>query len=205
MELIGTEVCRPLNHLVVIRIALIAADGHDVGLGQRYLINLARLIQLVCDIGRFNHSDRDGVKASALGIPVRRVFGKHLFVTLNVGGHRIAAVVPHIFIVHRLDSVDAQLIHQALCQRVHAGVSANGIEVWFFSGAVINQCIIIRRLNVDHLTEDRALAGIQRIGFFLGQALGVLIVLLGASNHLHRHGGVGRIVLIEVEHPLHSG
>ena len=70
---------------------------------------------------------------------------------------------------------------------------------------MINQSIIIRRLNVDHLAEDRALAGIQRIGFFLGQALGVFIVLLGASNHLHRHGGVGRIILIEVEHPLHSG
>ena len=205
VELIGTEVCRPLNHLVVIRIALITADGHDVGLGQRYLIDLARLIQLVCDIGRFNHSDRDGIKAGALGIPVSRVFGEHLFIALNVGSHGVAAVVPHVFIVHRLDAVDAQLIHQALCQRVHAGVSANGIEVWFFSGAVINQCIIIRRLNVDHLTEDRALAGIQRISFFLGQALGVLIVLLCALNHLHRHGGVGRIVLIEVEHPLHSG
>ena len=205
MELVGTEISRPLNHLVVIRIAFIAADGHDVGFGQRYLVDLARLIQLVCDIGRFNHSDRDGVKAGALGIPVRRVFGKHLFVTLNVGGHRIAAVVPHIFIVHRLDSVDAQLIHQALSQRIHAGVGTNGIEVWFFGGAVINQSIIIRRLNVDHLAEDRALAGIQRISFFLGQALGVLIVLLCALDHLHRHGGVGRIIFIEVEHPLHSG
>ena len=203
VKLIGTEIVRPLNHLVVVWIALIAADGLDIALGQTHLVDFAGLIQLVCHVAGFYHLDSDCLKAGAIGIPVQRILGQDLFIALNIGGHGVAAVVPHIFVVHRLDSVYAQLIHQALCQRIQTSVSRYGIKVWFCSRAMVNQSMLVRRFNLDHLAEFGAFSRIECISLFCAQALGIFIIFGSALNHLHRHRGVGRIIFMEVQNPLH--
>ena len=84
-------------------------------------------------------------------------------------------------------------------------VGSQRIEVWFLGYAGVDNSVVVRGLDADHLTELGAFACIQRFGFLFAQGLGVLIVLLCARDHFHRHCGVVGIVLVEVEYPLQAG
>ena len=53
--------------------------------------------------------------------------------------------------------------------------------------------------------ELRTIIRCQRIGFFLSQGLGPLIVFGCALNHLDWHGSIGGVVLVEVQYPLQAG
>ena len=95
-------------------VALVVVDGIQVTFGQTGGINLARLIQLICNVVGLYHSYGNGVKQLAIGIPVGWVFGEDFFVALDVGGHGITSVVPHSLVVHALDAVYAQFIDHCL-------------------------------------------------------------------------------------------
>ena len=95
-------------------VALVVVDGIQVTFGQTGGINLAGLIQLICNVVGLYHSYGNGVKQLAIGIPVGWVFGEDFFVALDVGSHGIATVVPHGLVVHALDAVYAQFIDHCL-------------------------------------------------------------------------------------------
>ena len=70
---------------------------------------------------------------------------------------------------------------------------------------MINQSIVVRCFQTNHLTEFGAFLCVQSISLVFGQGLGVFIVFSCTFNHLQRHGGVGRVVLVEVEYPFQTG
>ena len=70
---------------------------------------------------------------------------------------------------------------------------------------MINQSIVVRCFQTNHLTEFGAFLCVQSISLLFGQGLGVFVVFSCAFDHLQRHGGVGRVVLVEVEYPLQTG
>ena len=87
---------------------------------QADLVDLTGLVELVGSIGGVDNLDGDGIEQLAVLVPVGRVFGERFFVALHIGGHGVAAVVPHVLIVHRLHAVrSAQRIYQILRQRIH--------------------------------------------------------------------------------------
>ena len=69
---------------------------------------------------------------------------------------------------------------------------------------MVNYSVVIWSLETNHLTEFGAFACGQSLSFFCRQGLGVLIVLISAFDHFQRHGGVGRVVLVEVQYPLQT-
>ena len=205
MELIGTEIQWPFDHLIVIWIAFITADGLNVTFCQGYFIQFSGLIQLICHIVGFYHFNGNCFKAAAFCIPVMWILGKYLFITLNIGCHGIASVVPHIFVVHRFDTVYTQFIDQALRDWIETGVCTNGIEIWFCFGAMIYQCVAVHYFDSNHFCKLGTFSGIQCICFFLRQAFGIFIVFCCTFDHFHRHRSICRIVLMEVQNPLKSG
>ena len=205
VDLVGVFVCGAFYQIVIIVVVLVAADGDEVGLRQVGVIDLASLIELEGDVGGLDHTDGNGIKQEAILIPVSRVLGEDLLVALYIGGHGVASIVPHRLVVHRFDAVDAQLINEALRDRVEASVGRNRVEVRLWRYAVVNDGVIIRQLNADHFHELGAIAGIQRVCFLHAQGLGIFVILVGALNHFERHGCIGRIVLVEVEDPLQRG
>ena len=205
LHLCGGEGLLPLDQLVVVRVVFVLIDGLDVALGKLDIVGLAGLVHLIGNLVGFHHLDGDGVESLAVGVPVSRVWNHRLFVALYIGGHQVSAVVPHGLIVHALHALDAQLIDHALRHRVHADVGKYRIEVWLCGGAVVDQRVVVRGLDADHLAELGAFPCIQRVGFLLAQALGVFIVLCRALDHFAWHRDVGRVVFMEIQHPLHSG
>ena len=189
----------------MVRIALVARDGLDVALGELNVIGLTRLIHLVCDLVGLYHLDGDGVKAGALFIPICRVWNQGLFIALYIRGHQVSAVVPHGGVVHALYALYAEFIDHALRHWVHADISCYCVEIWLRSGAVINQGVIIWSIDLDHLTELRSFASVERICLFFAQGLCIFIVFFCSLDHLAWHRDVCRVVLMEVEDPLHTG
>ena len=206
MNLVGIFVCRFLYQVVVELVVFIAADGLQVALGQGNFINLTGLIQLECNVVGLYQSNIDGIKQFALGIPVQWILGEHLFVVLYIGGHGVAAVVPHIFVVHGSDCIwTAQLINHALCHWIHTSIGSYGVKVWFWLNTGVNQRVVILCLSADHFTEFGAFACGKSICLFLAQGLGVFIILFCTFDHFDWHGSVGGVVLMEVEYPLQTG
>ena len=189
----------------MVRIVFIAADGLDVAFAQLNIICLTGLIKLIGNIVGFHHLDRDGVKPLAIAVPVSRIRHKQLFISLYIGGHQVTAVVPHIFVVHPLYAFDSQFVHHALCHRIHTDICHHSIKVWFCCGTMVDQCVVVRRFDSNHLTEFGAVPCCQLICLLLRKGLGVLVIFFGSLNHLTGHRHVCRIVFIEVEHPLHAG
>ena len=186
--------------------AWVSCDGGQLALGELYIVNLAVLIELERNVVGLYQFNGNGVEQGAVGVPVERVLGEDLLVVLDVRGHGVAAIVPHGLVGHRLNFIDAaQLVNHALCHWVKSNVGSQRIEVWFLGYAGVDNSVVVRSLDADHLTELGAFACIQRFGFLFAQGLGVLIVLLCARDHFHRHCGVVGIVLVEVEYPLQAG
>ena len=194
------------NHVIMELVAFVFADGLNVAFGQINVIQLTGLIQLVSNVGRLYHSDGNGIEQGAILIPVHWVFGQNFFVALNVGGHGVAAVVPHIFVVHGFYAVrTAQLVYHALRQRIQTNVSTYGIKVWGRVNTGVNDSLIIRKVNSYHFTEFRTFSCCQRVRFLFGEGFCILVIFLCAFNHFKRHRGVGRIVFVEVEYPFQTG
>ena len=145
------------------------------------------------------------VKTHRFGIPVFRVLGEYLFIALNIGSHRICAVVPHILIVHRIDTVYAQFIHQTLCQRIQTVRGCQCIKIWLFRNTVVDKVMFVENLYSDHLTEFGAFACCKSISFFFRKGLSVLVIFPCTLDHLHRHRSIDCFVLVEVEDPLQAG
>src|SRR5699024_10219167 len=181
-------------------------DGGQGALGQANVVEVACLIQLERNVGGLYHLDGNSVEQFALGIPVEWVLGENFLVALDVGGHGVWTIVPHVLIVHRLNSIyAAQLIDHALRHWIQGLICSQCIEVWFFSDAGVDDGVVIRNFHSDHLKELRAFSCSQSKCFFLAQCLGVLVVFLSAFDHFKLHRGIGGVVLIEVQYPFQTG
>ena len=187
LELIAVF-CRNIwNQIVIELVVRVLCNRIDLCFTQTNIVYLSCLIQLESHIVRFNHLNGDGVEQGAVGIPVQWVFGVHLFVALDVGGHGVAAVVPHIFVINSSKAVHAHLINQLLGSRIEGNVRSQCIKVWFFINAGVHQCVVVRGVQSDHLAELAAFPCGQRIGFLFAQGLGVFVVFICTLNHLQRH------------------
>ena len=151
MNLVGIFIRRFFYPILIVLILLVLADGLEVAFGQVYIINLARLVHLEGDVVGLYHTNGDGIEQLAVFIPVGWVFGKDLLVVLNIGGHGVAAVVPHILVVHAADAVHAQLINHALSDRIHTSIGCYGVKVWFFFDTVVDYGVVIRNFDSHHL------------------------------------------------------
>ena len=206
MHLVGVFGRNCRYQVIVIFVVRVSCDGGQRALGQVNVVEVARLEVLERNIGGLHHLNGNGVEQFALGIPVERVLGENFLVTLNVGGHGVWTIVPHVLVVHRLNRVwAAQLIDHCLGNWVQALVNCQGIKVWFFSDAGVGDGVIIRHIDTDHLAERRAFLRSQRQRFFFTQGLGVFIVFVCTLEHFQRHGSVGGIVFIEIQNPFHTG
>ena len=194
------------HQIIVVLVVGVPRNGGQVAFAQVNIIEVAGLIELEGNICRLDHLEGNRLKAGAFGVPVERVLGEDLLVALDVGSHGVWTVVPHILIVHRLGRVDAaQLLNHRLGHRIERLVGGQGIEVRLLRQAGVDNGVGVRGFQPNRLSEFGTIVGGQRIGFLLGEGFGILIVLLGALDHLQRHRGVGGIVFVEVEHPLQAG
>ena len=206
LHLVGVLGWNVWNQVIVQSVVRIFCDGVDSGFAQLNVIDLAGLIQLVCYVVGLYHLGGNGVKAFALGIPVHWVLGEHFFVALDVRGHGVASVVPHVLVVHCFYCICAtQLINHALGQWVQSYISSQRVKVWFLSYTVVNNSVVVWGFETYHFAELGAFSSGQRFSLILRQGLGVLIVLFSAFDHLNRHCGVVGVVLVEVENPLQTG
>ena len=193
-------------HVVIVFVAWIFCDGIDMCLGQVNIVDFSILIQLEGNVVGFNHLDGNCFKTFALGIPVQWVLGENLLVVMDVGGHGVSAVVPHIFVVHRLNaSRTAQLFYHCRGNWIQGIVGSKGIKVWFLGNTMVNYSVVIRGFQSDHLAEFGAFLCVQSKCFFFAEGLGVFIVFLCTFYHFQRHGGIGGVVLVEVHNPLQTG
>ena len=193
-------------HVVIVFVAWIFCDGIDMCLGQVNIVDFSILIQLEGNVVGFNHLDGNCFKTFALGIPVQWVLGENLLVVMDVGGHGVSAVVPHIFVVHRLNaSRTAQLFYHCRGNWIQGIIGSKSIKIRFLGDTMINQRIVIRGFQSDHLAEFGAFLCVQSKCFFFAEGLGVFIVFLCTFYHFQRHGGIGGVVLVEVHNPLQTG
>ena len=187
-------------------VAVAVVDGGQVAFIQADIVKLARLIQLESDVIGFNHLDGGSIEKAALGIPIFWILGLNFFIALDVGGHKIWTVVPHRFVIHGAHAVrSTQLVNHCLRDWEQARVGCNRVKVRFRVDAVVDDGMVIRDFDADHLQELGTFAGSQRIGFLFAQGLGVFIVLVCTLNHFQRHRGICRVIFVEVEHPLQTG
>ena len=90
-------------------------DGFQVALCQLNVVDFSCLVQLICDIVGFYHSNCNGIEQLAIFIPVFWILGKDLLVVLDIGCDGVWAIVPHICVVHSLDLCRAsQFLHHSL-------------------------------------------------------------------------------------------
>ena len=170
-----------------------------------YIVNVASFIQLVCNVVGLYHLNSNGIEQFCFGIPVHWVFGEDLFVTLDVGSHGVATIVPHGFIVHGTNSISAaQFIYHALSHWVQSNVRSQRIKVWFFSDAVVDYSVIIWSFQTNHFTEFRTFACCQSFCFFFRQGLGVFIIFFCAFDHFDWHCSVRRVIFVEVQNPFQT-
>ena len=206
VELVGVLGRNCRYQVIVVFVVGVPCDGGQVALAQVDIVQIPRLIQLEGHVSGFHHLKGDGVKAGALGVPIEWILGKDFLVALDVGGHGVGTVVPHRLVIHGLGRVDAaQLLNHRLGHRIERLVGGQGIEVRLLRQAGVDNGVGVRGFQPNRLSEFGTIVGGQRIGFLLGEGFGILIVLLGALDHLQRHRGVGGIVFVEVEHPLQAG
>ena len=185
------------NQIVVVWIFRIVVDSFQVALGEGDGVDFARLIELVHGVVGFHHLDCDGVEKLTVLIPVERVFSEDFLVALYVGGHGVAAIVPHVFVVHGFyTGRAAQFIDHRLRHRPQAGGEA--VPVRARADAAVDQGVRIRGFNADHLFKDGALLCGQRKGFLLGEGLGILIIFVCTLQHNEKIGGLRGLVLVEV-------
>ena len=146
----------------------------QVGFGKRDIIDLTSLEHLESDILGLDHLVGHGIKQRAVRIPVKGVLRKHLFVCIDVSGNGIAAVVPHIVIRAGKEAVHTKLLNQVMRGGIETVIGSQRGEVGHGAGAVINEGIIVRCLDTNHLLENRQ---VKIFALFLGQAGGGQIIL----------------------------
>ena len=206
MELVGVSSRNVWNQVVMEFMVWIFADGFNHGFAEFNVVHFTGLIQLVSNVVGLYHSDGNSVEQEAVFVPVFRVFGKNFFVALQIRGHGVAAVVPHIFVVHCTNAINAaQFVDHSLRHWHTGGVRHQRIEVRFFSSAGVVQGVGIWSFNSNHFTEFRTFTSGESISFFFGQTFGVIVVLLCAFDHLARHRGSDGVVFVEVQGPFQSG
>ena len=158
VNLVGILIGRSFNQLIVIWIIFITADSLQVTFCQVYIIQFARLIQLECYVVGFYHLNGNGIKQLCIFIPVSWVLGEDLFIVLNICSHGIAAIVPHIFVVHSSNTIYTQFINHCLRHWIQTCIGCNSIKVWFWFDTMINQGIIVRNFYTNHFHEFGAFA-----------------------------------------------
>ena len=193
------------NQIIMEFVVRVFCNCIQLSFTKLYIVNVAGFIQLVCNVVGLYHLNSNGIEQFCFSIPVHWVFGEDLFVTLNVRGHGVATIVPHIFVVHGTNSVrTAQLIYHCLRHWVQTNIGSQGIEVWFFGYTVINYSVIIWSFQTNHFTEFRTFACCQSFCFFFRQGLGVFIIFGCAFDHFDWHGCIGRVIFVEVQNPLQT-
>ena len=123
MHLVGILERQCIDHIVMELVVFVAADGLYIALSQVNVVNFARLIELVSNVVGLNHLKGNGIKTLRLGIPVLFILGVDLLIVLNVLSHGVAAVIPHVLIVHGDNAVStAQLIDHCLRHWIQAAI-----------------------------------------------------------------------------------
>ncbi len=205
MEIIGVLGRTLFYQVVIVGIAFIPRDNVQIGLGQVNVIQLAGLIQLEGHICGLHHLNGDGIEAGVLlSAPPGGVRLKDLLVALDVLGQQIGAAIPHGSVVHAQESIHTQLLNQGGGSGIQADVGRNGVKIGLLADAGIDHSVIVRGFNAHHAQEG-LIVGSEGLGLGFVQACGVVIIILGAHDHLIWHGGVGGSVLGGVQHPLQTG
>ena len=204
MELIRELIRQSLYQLIMILMILIVVNGIQVRLCQSDIVKFSGLVQLICHIRRLYHVNGYCIKAFGVCIPVSIVLGQNFFISLNVAGHDVWSVVPHIFIVACQESVDAQFVDQCLRSRIQTLVSCNGWEVRFFRDTGIDNGVIIRCRNSNHIKELTSLIRGKRTSFFFTETLGIIVIILSPLNQVARHRNIRRTVLVIVQYELQT-
>ena len=205
MELIGHGARFIRYHILIEFVVWIFADGLNHTFGQFDVVHVSCLVQLICSVPGFNHAVGRGVKAYRLGIPVLRILGEHLFVALDVGCQSVSTIIPHILVVHRIDTVYAQFIDQALCQWIETVRGCQGVKIWLFRNTMIDDVVLVNDFHANHLAEFGTFSCCKSTCFFFRESLCILIVFLRAFDHLNRHRGVDRFIFVEIKDPLQPG
>ena len=203
VDLVGVLGGTSFDQVVVELVVGIVVDGVQLGGGQLDVIQLAGSEHLVGNVSRLDHLDGDGVEQldfvqSVVGL----VLGQNLLGLVDVLGDGVGAVVPHGGVVSAEVAVNADLSDQVSGQRSQTVVGGNGGEVGQLVHADELDGVVVGAGHSDHLVE---LVQAQSLALFLGQGLGVLVVLTGALDHFDGHGGVGGLVLVVVQNPLQTG
>ena len=194
------------HQIIVVLVVGVPRNGGQVAFAQVNIIEVAGLIELEGNIRRLDHLEGNRLKAGAFGVPVERVLGEDLLVALDVGSHGVWTVVPHILIVHRLGRVDAaQLLNHRLGHWVQRLIGGQRVKVRLLGQAGVDDGVLVRRFDADRFSELGAFICSQGIGFLFGEGFRVLIIFFSALDHLQRHRSIGRIILVEIEHPLQAG
>ena len=192
--------------VIVVFVVGVPCDGGQVALAQVDIVQIPRLIQLEGHVSGFHHLEGNGVKAGALGVPIEWILGKDFLVALDVGGHGVGSVVPHRLVIHGLGRVDAaQLLDHCLGHWVQRLIGGQRVKVRLLGQAGVDDGVLVRRFDADRFSELGAFICSQGIGFLFGEGFRVLIIFFSALDHLQRHRSIGRIILVEIEHPLQAG
>ena len=166
VNLVGIFIYRFFYQIIIKFVICIAADGLQVTFCQVNVVNLACLIKLECNVVGFYHFNGNSVEQAAFCIPVSRILGKYFFVALYIGSHGVATVIPHCLVVHFLNTFDTQLINHCLGHWIQTSIGCNCVKIWFWSGAMINNGVIIRCFDSNHFTELGAFTSSQCLSFF---------------------------------------
>ena len=151
VELIGVFGWSCWNQIVIELVVWIRSDGAQLRFAQTDCIDFAGFVQLITNIRRLNHFVSNSIKTCALSIPVHWVFGKYLFITLDIGCHGVASVVPQVFVVNRFVTIwTAQFIDHCLIYWIQTVICAQRVKVWFWSYTLINNCVSIWCFHTNH-------------------------------------------------------
>ena len=145
------------------------------------------------------------VETFCFGVPVVWVLFVNFGVTIDVIGHDVWTAVPHGFVIHTLNAVNAESVNQTLVQWSHAVVWQQGVEVWFFSDAVVDNGGSVRNFDANHFEEFRTFGCVQSTSFFFSHSCGHLVVFFCTFDHFHWHGSVVGQVFMMVQNPFKTG
>ena len=222
VNLIGVLGGTGLGQVVVELMGFTAIDGGQCGLGQRNMIQLAGLEQVVSHVLGLNHLDGHGIEALDVGcIPVVGVCSQDLLILVHIGGYSVGTGVPHVLPGDGLVPFHTHFFDQLSRQRIQAVIGGHGREVAQLVRAGINDGLIVGSGDAHHFLKHGSIkarridelpqfvghgkASVQNALVGLCHVLGVIIVLSSTNDHFHGHRGVGGAVLGEIQNPLQTG